>query len=427
MTSRKRLETLNFYSAKLKTRVLKMCKNDDFAWIRGANYVPSYAVNDVQLWLNYNHKIVDRELGYAERIKCNSVRVFLQQLVYEHNPEGFLENLSDFVDLCDKHCIRPMLVLFDSCFGVSPSLENNMIWVANPGPDHMGKDFWPQSEKYARDVVKLFDGDERMLIWDVMNEPTATWLAITPEGRKLIWDFCRHFCEYVKSLDGSHPITVGVAGTDNSEVINHVDVLSMHCYASTKEAFLKAIQDTRRQAEEAGKPFIVSECCAPGWGCHYEMVLPLLRREKIGYYFSELMIGKWQFRTVVGLFYPDGTVRRLSRISAVLGKPAEGFIEKPEKEGVPIVNVPIEQAYRDILNPLKHGRFAKYLKRRPTTRLNFSERFTALQSLAIMRGSEEINNKLKIVKAFYEDRKFEKAFKEVDDLLHRIVEDTKHP
>lgn len=65
----------------------KMRRNkDDFSLIRGANYVPSYAKNDVQTWLHYDHNIIDRELGYAEKLRLNSVRIFLQYLVYEDNP-----------------------------------------------------------------------------------------------------------------------------------------------------------------------------------------------------------------------------------------------------------------------------------------------------------------------------------------------------
>ena len=34
---------------------------DDFRWMRGANYVATYAAPDVEMWLNYDHEIIDRE------------------------------------------------------------------------------------------------------------------------------------------------------------------------------------------------------------------------------------------------------------------------------------------------------------------------------------------------------------------------------
>lgn len=41
---------------------------DDFADMRGANYVPSYARNDVQTWLDYDPAVIDRELGSEQLI-----------------------------------------------------------------------------------------------------------------------------------------------------------------------------------------------------------------------------------------------------------------------------------------------------------------------------------------------------------------------
>jgi hypothetical protein len=108
---------------------------DDFSWIRGTNYVPSYAATDVVLWLDYDHDTIDRELGYAESIGLNAVRIFLQSLVYQHDPDAFLQRFEDFVATADAHGLKVMPVLFDSCFGVSPSLESCHLWVANPGPD----------------------------------------------------------------------------------------------------------------------------------------------------------------------------------------------------------------------------------------------------------------------------------------------------
>lgn len=49
---------------------------DDYSWMRGANYVPSYAKNDVGIWMDYDPVVIDRELGYAAKLKLNTIRVF---------------------------------------------------------------------------------------------------------------------------------------------------------------------------------------------------------------------------------------------------------------------------------------------------------------------------------------------------------------
>jgi hypothetical protein len=345
--------------------------NDDFTWMHGANYIPSYAATDVEIWLNYEHDTIDRELGYGEQIELNCVRVFLQSLVYHYDPKRFLSNLEDFVACADAHGMKTMPILFNSCFGVSPSLESQHLWVANPGPDRMASEFWPESEEYLQDVVSRFVGDSRIALWDVMNEPTATLLAATEEGKKLIYEFLAHHCALVRELDSTHPITVGVAGHDNTDVLNWVDVLSCHSYAAEREVFRENLLVTRQQAEDSGKPWIVTECCAPGWGSHYEMVLPELRSMGVGHIIWEIMIGRTQFRNVSGLFYPDGTARRLSQIEAVMNKPVDSFVEKSDEDGAPI----LREA------PGRLEEYVAFMARNAVTEMTWSERTTAIRAL----------------------------------------------
>jgi hypothetical protein len=109
---------------------------NDLAWMRGANYVPSYARNDVQTWMDYDPAVIDRELGYAAKLKLNVVRVFLQVAVYEAAPQRFLDNFENLLSLCAKHQIRLMPVLFDSCFDpqtVDLKDYHDKKWMPSPG------------------------------------------------------------------------------------------------------------------------------------------------------------------------------------------------------------------------------------------------------------------------------------------------------
>lgn len=124
-----------------------------------------------------------------------------------------------------------------------------------------------------------------------------------------------------------------------------MDVLSCHSYAAGAEAFRADLTGTRNQAQAAGKPWIVSECCNPAAGSTYEMVMPVLRELGVGHTIWQLVIGRDQFRSASGLVYPDGTVRRISQIAAVMNAPAHGFCEKPDEEGVPFQHdIPVIQA-----------------------------------------------------------------------------------
>lgn len=344
---------------------------DDFSSIRGFNYVPSYARTDVEIWGQFDSKIVDRELAFAERLKLSTVRIFLQELVYRNDPEGFLDNLESFLALSAKHNIKVMPVLFDSCFGVSPSMESEDFWVANPGPDHMGRDYWPLGEAYVDAILHRFRNDDRILMWDIMNEPEVTWRYRTPMGREAIWQFCRHFISFVKERDGKHPVTVGVATyQSNVNIVDMLDVVSLHNYGP-EENLRSDIRNAKLQA--GSKPVIISEVGAPGRDQPYEMSVRVCEDTNIGWFIWELMIGRNQFQAVQGVIYPDGTIRKKSEVEAILGGSAEHWVVRPDSEGIPIARDlgPSNLMYR------AHLRF----RQTPTDERNFSERYTYFRTL----------------------------------------------
>lgn len=315
-------------------------KPDDYAWIRGANYVSSNAINTVEIWRDFDPDLVDRELGFAERLELNSLRIFLQYHVYEHNPIAFLKKVETFVALCDKRGIRPMLILFDGCFSMAPSMSTDYWWVAGPGGPRTNPAFYPQGEKYCRDLVDLFRGDSRLLMWDAMNEPEAVTFYV---GDDTAYGFARHFAEYLKSIDDTHPVTVGMAHAEhNLHAADVVDAVSFHPYAKDRDDLVQRLARARDVAE--GKPILATETGMPFWGCPYELVLPYLREEGVGSYFWEVMIGRDVLRTTGGIFYPDGAIRRRAHVEAVLGRKlvpgreADGFVKKPDSApgGVPL-------------------------------------------------------------------------------------------
>lgn len=311
-----------------------------------------------------------------------------------------------------------MLVVFDGCFGVSPSLNNTEFWVASPGPDRTNPDFYPDGEKYCKALVDLFRDDNRVLIWDVMNEPMSTWLATEPGGHEQIVAFARHFLDYMHKIGVTQPLTIGDCGeVGNAQLIDHMDVFSIHTYAKTEEELQKKISEAREMAHKAGVPWLISETCAPDWNCHYEMVMPILRQENVGYYWWEVMIGKTVFTHVAGMFYPDGTVRRLSELEAVMGKKPEGFEEKPDSEGEPYGQPEMTLPQR--LN-LVYTRMTKY----PTDEENFRERYTLLVLYTKQnRGYGEVTETLikelahfdELIKAGNTDR----AFPKMDSMLEK--------
>jgi hypothetical protein len=309
-----------------------------YGHIRGFNYTPSTAYNDIAFWRDYDEALIERELTYAQRLGLNSARVFLNYVVYEQEPEAFLRRLRHFVRVAHERGISTMPVVWDSCFSeIRPAYDLDLNdWVPNPGVQRLVPEFWPQGEQYCRDLVATLGPEPGLAMWDVMNEPLITsWIqAEEPErGRRVatIWAFVHHFCGVMKQLDAEHPITVGVAFAHRlAEVGTDVDVLSFHDYRPARGAIREHIAEGLKLAEQLSKPIFISELGCLARANPYDMTLEICRQVGIGWYLWELMIGVSRWRDIHGIVYPDGTVRDPSIVAAV-----QGFFRKRSADAIP--------------------------------------------------------------------------------------------
>jgi hypothetical protein len=310
---------------------------EDLSTMRGANYVPSYAKNDVQAWMDYDPAVVDRELGYAERLKLNTVRVFLNVAVYEKQPEKLLTDFESFLGLCDKHQIKMMPVLFDSCFDPQEVDVNNYrgkTWIPSPGFGRLGNEDWPAMEKYISAVVGKYRNDKRIVLWDVMNEPESTRKWHVAEGRTRIVAFARRALKRVKDEKPVQPIGIGWGYSSNiCNTADLSDVLIMHNYKRSED--LRAdIRHIKEMGLSMNKPVILNEFAGRPQQ-RIEEALPVIAKEQIGWCFWELMLGITQFATVPykgfapyqGHIYPDGTCYSVTEVAAILYP--EGYTGDP--------------------------------------------------------------------------------------------------
>lgn len=152
-------------------------------WLVGADYIPRDAINQLEMWqaATFNPEEIDQELGWAQAIGMNTMRVFLHDLLWEQDPKGFQERINTFLTIASKHHIRPIFVLFDSCWEPDPKLGpqhppipgvHNSGWVQSPGMAAL-KDpsQYPRLETYVKGVVGAFANDPHILAWDLWNEP----------------------------------------------------------------------------------------------------------------------------------------------------------------------------------------------------------------------------------------------------------------
>ena len=154
---------------------------------------PNTAVNSTEMWQTFDPATIERELQLAAGLGYNTVRVFLQFMVWEADPEGHKERLEIFLRLADGAGASMMPILFDDCRfddrdpypgrqdEPKPGVHNSR-WTPSPGyatADDPAR--WPQLEAYVSDLVGSFGNDRRVLVWDLYNEPggaSTAWARV---------------------------------------------------------------------------------------------------------------------------------------------------------------------------------------------------------------------------------------------------------
>ena len=296
--------------------------------IRGFNYLPSSARNDVEFWRDYDRALIERELAYAQRLNLNLARVFLSYVVYEREQEEFLSKLQHFVSTAWSLGIATLPVVWDSCFDeVQPTYDaDSSMWVSNPGTEQWGEHFYPKGEVYCAALVHALRSNDGLYGWDVMNEPTSNisiWYA--PEEEKearleKLWSFVGHFCDVLRETDSSAQLTCGVAEVaEIPRIVDKLDFISFHDYSPSRSAIRETVRQAQEYGEQYGKPILCTEMGCLARSNPYDMCIELYRELGVGFVIWELMIGCSMFPDIHGVVYGDGTVRDPSIAAALLG------------------------------------------------------------------------------------------------------------
>jgi len=285
-------------------------------WPVGANFLPSNAINELEMWQpeTFDPTTIDRELGWAEAIGMNTMRVFLHNLLWEQDQQGFQKRIDTFLSIAAQHHIKPVFVLFDSCWDPYPKLGpqhppipgvHNSGWVQAPGISVLtDATQYPRLENYVKGVVGAFANDERILAWDVWNEPDNTndssYGKTEPKNKSdLVLQLLPQVFAWARSARPTQPLTSGVWRCDWTSVdkmppmarvqIEQSDVISFHNYG-WPEQFEKRIQEL----QQFHRPIICTEYMARGAGSLFDTVLPVAKKYHVGAINWGLVAGKSQ-------------------------------------------------------------------------------------------------------------------------------------
>ena len=285
-------------------------------WLVGANYVPSDAINQFEMFQadTFHPSLIDRELALAEDLGMNTMRVFLQDQLWEQDAPGLLGRLDLFLAIAASHGIRTMFVLFDSCWdphpraGLQPAPTpgvHNSAWVQSPGAHRLAEPaFEPWLKAYVQGIVGAFAQDDRVLAWDIWNEPdndnAASYGKQELRGKaKLVAAMLPKAFAWAREMRPEQPLTSGVWTGEwadpakQSEMVKiqlaESDILTFHDYD-----WLHGFEGRVQQLLPHGRPIVCTEYMARGIGSTFKRTLPFAQEHRIGALNWGFVAGKTQ-------------------------------------------------------------------------------------------------------------------------------------
>jgi len=288
---------------------------DQQPWLVGCNFGPSTAINQLEMWQTetFDAETIDRELGWAASLGMNTVRVFLHDVPWNDDRDGFFKRVDEFLDIAARHKIRPMVVLFDGVWDPDPQSGpqrrprtgvHNSGWVQSPGrvvlADNAKQD---ALEPFVTEVLTRYAKDDRVLVWDLFNEPdnpnANSYGPLELKNKDAVAErLVRKSFAWAREVGPTQPLTVGVwrgPAWDAPEKLNLVhraalelsDVISFHDYGNPD-----SMRSRIAQLRKTDRPLLCTEYIARGNGSTFEAILPILKEEKVAAYNWGLVDGK---------------------------------------------------------------------------------------------------------------------------------------
>jgi hypothetical protein len=285
-------------------------------WLVGCNFITSNAINQLEMFqaATFDTATINRELGWAASIGMNTVRVYLHDLLWSSDSTGFVSRLNQFLAIAHKHNIKPLFVLFDSCWDPFPKTGrqrdpkphvHNSGWVQSPGLEALRDSTQhPRLEQYVKGVVGAFAKDDRILGWDIWNEPdnpnTSAYGNVELINKPVyVLPLLTKSFQWARAVNPIQPLTSGVwvgnwTTSDSLKPIEKVqleesDVISFHNYENGEE-FEKRI----KWLQPYGRPILCTEYMARGNGSFFASSLPIAKKYKVAAFNWGLVDGKSQ-------------------------------------------------------------------------------------------------------------------------------------
>jgi len=265
-------------------------------WLVGADFLPSTAINQLEMWQaeTFDSATIDRELGWAHNIGMNVMRVYLHDLAWQEDPEGFKNRMNRYLAISTKNQIKTLFTIFDDCWNPDPAIGkqpdpkpgiHNSGWVRSPSKTvHDDATQWTYLEKYVKDVLTTFRNDDRVLMWDLYNEPGNSSYNETsmPLLKKVF--------EWAWTVRPSQPLTAAT-WYDNKDFntfqLANSDIITIHNYNDAEN-----LEKELKEKAKLGRPIVCSEYMARPRNSRFQTHLPIFKKYNVGAINWGLVSGK---------------------------------------------------------------------------------------------------------------------------------------
>jgi hypothetical protein len=340
-------------------------------WLVGSNYIPATAINQIEMWSpeTFDPVWIETEITWAESLGMNTMRVFLHDLPWKQDAAGYQRRIDKFLSIADRHHIRPIFVLFDSCWDPFPQMGtqrdpkpgvHNSGWVQSPGATALREpEQYERLRVYIQGVISAYRYDKRVLAWDLWNEPDNpnenSYEKIEPTNKsQLVLALLPKVFAWARAMEPLAPVTSGVWKGDWSSPaklspfekiqLEESDVISFHNYGGPEdfETHVKWLQAYKR-------PILCTEYMARPRGSTFQAILPIAKKYDVAAINWGFVDGKTQTRLpwdswqkpyvdheppvwFHDIFHKDGTPYKQDEVDFIIQMTGKGVKAKKAKK-----------------------------------------------------------------------------------------------
>ena len=222
----------------------------DYGWLRGFSMVPSWGARIEEAWWSYDGARMREEVALAKQVHANCIRLWIEFTAWMAQPEKVTANFMDAVAAIGESGMKVMPCLFNRW--------HDHRWdYGGTYTETLMRDWRPQLD-YVKALVSPLANDDRVLLWDLCNEPQAHDLNSPVNKKELEW--LKDIAATVRSCGARQPITIGTMNGGNITTFAPLmDVLCAHPYAHTRVELEKLLANYKNVAVTHSKPLLVNE------------------------------------------------------------------------------------------------------------------------------------------------------------------------